>query len=146
MSEEEIIKYIKDEIENDIDTFHWFDNIPKNETRRQIEESIKAHQGILDLYNKEKEENKKLKEIIFNIRHKLKGKVISKYNNIYAPAKNLSKQEVYQTFVDISIYLEANYIFKDDETVIQDLLKIIESPIPLCLYKEDLRKLLEEGE
>ena len=62
MSEEEIIKYIKDEIENEIDTFHWFDNTPKNETRRQIEESIKAHQGLLNLYEKEQEKNKALKE------------------------------------------------------------------------------------
>jgi uncharacterized protein YktB (UPF0637 family) len=93
MSEEEIIKYIKDEIENEIDTFHWFDNTPKNETRRQIEESIKAHQGLLDLYNntkkselilankfqkvnielnKEKEKNKKLEEKI--------KKAIKEYN------------------------------------------------------------------
>ena len=62
MPENEIIKYIKDEIENETDTYHWFDNLPENETRKQIEESIKAHQGLLDLYNKEKEKNKKLEE------------------------------------------------------------------------------------
>ena len=58
LSEKKIIKYIKDEIENEIDTFHWFDNTPDNATRKQIEESIKAHQGLLDLYTKEKEKEK----------------------------------------------------------------------------------------
>lgn len=58
MEEEKIIKYIKDEIENETDTFHWFDDTPENQTRKQIEESINAHQGLLDLYNKEKKKNK----------------------------------------------------------------------------------------
>ena len=60
LSEEEIIKYIKDEIENETDTYHWFDDMPDNKTRKQIEESINAHKGLLDLYNKEKEKNKEL--------------------------------------------------------------------------------------
>lgn len=58
MEENKIIKYIKDEIENETDTFHWFDDTPENQTRKQIEESINAHQGLLDLYNKEKKKNK----------------------------------------------------------------------------------------
>ena len=62
ISEEEIIKYIKNEIEDETDTFHWFDENPNNATRKQIEESILAHQGILDLYNKEKEKNEELEE------------------------------------------------------------------------------------
>lgn len=68
MSEEEIIKYIKDEIENETDTYHWFDDTPDNKTRKQIEESINAHQGLLDLYNKEKEKNASLKKEIKNIK------------------------------------------------------------------------------
>lgn len=62
MSEEEIIEYIEDEIENDTDTYHWFDNTPDNNTRKQISESINAHQGLLDLYQKEKKKNKELEE------------------------------------------------------------------------------------
>lgn len=54
MSKEEILKYIQEEIENETDTFHWFDNTPNNKTRKDIEKSIQAHQGLLDLYNKEK--------------------------------------------------------------------------------------------
>lgn len=54
MSEEEIIKYIQEEIENETDTFHWFDDMPNNKTRKDIEKSIQAHQGLLELYNKEK--------------------------------------------------------------------------------------------
>ena len=60
MNEEEIIKYIKDEIENETDTYHWFDDMPKNKTRKQIEESINAHQGLLELYQKQKEKVKEL--------------------------------------------------------------------------------------
>ena len=73
MSEEEIIKYIKDEIENDTDTYHWFDNTPDNKTRKQIEESINAHQGLLDLYNKEKEKNKKVIDYIEKNKKKFKN-------------------------------------------------------------------------
>jgi len=62
LSEEEIIKYIKDEIENETDTFHWFDDMPDNTTRKQIEESINAHQGLLDLYKKEKAKNEELEQ------------------------------------------------------------------------------------
>lgn len=54
MSKEEILKYIQEEIENETDTFHWFDDMPNNKTRKDIEKSIQAHQGLLDLYNKEK--------------------------------------------------------------------------------------------
>lgn len=70
LSEEEIIKYIKDEIENETDTFYWFDNIPENKTRKQIEESINAHQGLLDLYNKEKGKNKELEKDISEMYYK----------------------------------------------------------------------------
>lgn len=71
LSEEEIIKYIKDEIEDETDTYHWFDDNPENKTRKQIEESINAHQGLLDLYKKEKEKNKELDKIKFIITDKL---------------------------------------------------------------------------
>lgn len=54
MNKEEILKYIQEEIENETDTFHWFDDMPNNKTRKDIEKSIQAHQGLLDLYNKEK--------------------------------------------------------------------------------------------
>ena len=56
MSKEEIIKYIQEEIENETDTFHWFDNTPNNKTRKDIEKSIQAHQGLLDLYNQTEKE------------------------------------------------------------------------------------------
>lgn len=43
MSEEEIIKYIEEEIEDDKDTRDWFKD-KNNPTRKQIEECIEAHQ------------------------------------------------------------------------------------------------------
>ncbi len=81
MSEEEIIKYIKDEIENDVDTFHWFDDNPNNKTRKDIEKGIEAHQGLLDLYNKEKEKNKELKED-YDI-------IANDYNYFFAYVRNI---------------------------------------------------------
>lgn len=60
MSEEEIIKYIKDEIEDDKDTMCFFED-KENPTRKSIEECINAHQGLLDLYEQEKEKNTELR-------------------------------------------------------------------------------------
>lgn len=71
MTEQEIIKYIKDEIENETDTYHWFDDTPKNKTRLQIEESINAHQGLLDLYINAKEEINKLNNVIDKMTEKI---------------------------------------------------------------------------
>lgn len=61
MNKDEIIKYIKDEIEDDKDTMSWFDD-KNNVVRKDFEKSINAHQGLLDLYQKEKEKNKELKK------------------------------------------------------------------------------------
>lgn len=66
MSEEEIVKYIKDEIKNETDIYHWYDDIPNNEVRKQTEEGIKAHQGLLDLYYKEIEKNIELEKKLAN--------------------------------------------------------------------------------
>lgn len=66
MSEEEIIKYIKDEIESDKDTMSWFED-NNNATRKGIEECIEAHQGLLDLYQKEKEKNKEYENKIKSV-------------------------------------------------------------------------------
>lgn len=109
---EEQIKYWEDLIKTSEEISPFYTWIKDD----KIEERTLALKNLI-------KENKEMKEIIFNIRHKLKGKVITKNGDNYEPAKNLSKQEVYQTFVDISIYLKANYIFKDDETVLQELLE-----------------------
>lgn len=57
MEEDKIIKYIKNDIECDKDTASWFED-KNHPTRKQIEEGINAYQGLLDLYNKEKRQNK----------------------------------------------------------------------------------------
>ena len=62
MNEEEIIKYIENDIEIDTDTASWFEE--NNETRKQIEKGIEAYKGLLDLYNQEKEKNKELIDTI----------------------------------------------------------------------------------
>ena len=64
MKEQEIIKYIKDEIEDETVIYHWFDDTPKNKTRLKMEESINAHQGLLDLYTNAKTEINKLNNVI----------------------------------------------------------------------------------
>ena len=57
MSEEEIIKIIKEKIILDFNCYNPIDKI-----------ELEAIQGILDLYNKEKEKNKELE-------NKIKGKI-----------------------------------------------------------------------
>ena len=78
---------------------------------------------LLSLIEKQQKEIEKLKEIIIAIRHELKGNVITKDGNNYAPAKNLTKQEVYESYVKLNLLLKANYIFKEDEDVIKELLE-----------------------
>ena len=48
MDERKIIEYIEDEIANEKDTASWFTD-EKNLTRKQIEESIEAHQRYFRL-------------------------------------------------------------------------------------------------
>lgn len=79
--------------------------------------------SVIDLISNQQKEIEKLKEIIIAIRHELKGNVITKDDNNYAPAKNLTKQEVYESYVKLSLLLKANYIFKEDEDVIKELLE-----------------------
>ncbi len=105
MSEEEIIKKANLIIENhrEID-------------KMMVIEMVDLVQGLLDLYNKEKEENKELKE----------------------------------RFKKVKKYIESEMYIVDNPTICGDEEDtIIELPISLCLYNEDLRKLLElleEGE
>ena len=63
MNIEEAIKYIKNDIECDKDTRDWF-NDKNNTTRKQIEESIDAYETLLTAYEKEKEKNKTLEELL----------------------------------------------------------------------------------
>jgi len=46
MTEKEIIKHIKNDIEIDIDTMSWFED-KNNPTRKQIEEGVNAYQRII---------------------------------------------------------------------------------------------------
>ena len=59
MSEEEIIKIIKEKIILDFNCYNPIDKI-----------ELEAIQGILDLYNKEKEKNKELEERLAEIEKK----------------------------------------------------------------------------
>ena len=100
MTEEEIIKYIKDEIENETDTYHWFDDTPKNKTRLQIEESINAHQGLLDLYNNAKEEINKLNNVIDRMAEDIKKTNIDIVNVGYAMETMwLDKEKIKEYFM-----------------------------------------------
>ena len=87
------------------------------------QDEIDSLKIIAELIEQQQKEIEKLKEIIIAIRHELKGNVITKDGNNYAPAKNLTKQEVYESYVKLSLLLKANYIFKEDEDVIKELLE-----------------------
>lgn len=89
------------------------------------QEAVQKLFMIYDKQNKEinrlQKENQKLKLILYEIRNKLKFKVITKDNDYWGPRKNLTKQEVYKTVREIIDLLKANYCL-DDEIVIQELL------------------------
>lgn len=137
MSEEWIIKYIKDEIENEIDTFHWFDNTPKNETRRQIEESIKAHQGLLDLYTHKKGRVEELKQELLEEKEKnkkIEDKIMEQDLMIIGLKENrrIAVEEIQEQY----------YVSKDK---IKEIIDKIDTEDYYCLNEaeEDLRKLVE---
>ncbi len=121
MNEEEIINVLGNLF---FDEYEWFLRGYDEQTKEQDLEMVeKAIQGLLDLYNKEKEKNKQLEKIIRIIRNKLKYKVIIEEDGIYKPCKNLSKQEVYKDYEEIIELLKADYCFMDNETAIKEILK-----------------------
>lgn len=67
-------------------------------------------------------ENEILIKLICEIRGLTKGKVISLQENNYHPSKNLSKQEVYESFVKIQALVKGNFPFLSDEKFIEELL------------------------
>lgn len=87
------------------------------------QEEINSLKKLEECIRKQEIENKKLKDIIKSIRHELKGNVITKDGDNYAPAKNLTKQDVYKSYVKLISLLKANYPFKEDEDVIKELLE-----------------------
>ena len=75
-------------------------------------------------YIQQQKEIEKLKEIILSIRHELKGNIISKKDDgSYGPAKNLTKQEVYKSYLKLICLLKANRVFLEDEDAIKELLE-----------------------
>ena len=106
MEKDKIIKYIKDEIENETDTFHWFDDTPENQTRKQIEESINAHQGLLDLYNKEKRQNK------------IKDEYLKLICDIGFDYDGYEKSESLKELIDELVDLAKKAIKNDDKSVV----------------------------
>ena len=107
MSEDEIIKYIKNEIEIDIDTRYSFKNNKESPVYKDLDECIKAHQGLLDLYQKEKEKNKELENDLTTV-----------YMNGFYDAKNKYKdkiKEFYKKYLAESMKNFSPYV-KDEST------------------------------
>ena len=119
MSEEEITKYIKDETENETDTYHWFDDTPKNKVRLQIEESINAHQGLLDLYTNAKEEINKLNNVIDRMAEKINQAYFDESNMWLWFEKNIrpKKEDGKYDFKDLGTRKERikEYFMKEDK-------------------------------
>ena len=82
-----------------------------------------SYRIMKNLIEKQQKEIEKLKEIIISIRHELKGNIISKKDDgSYGPAKNLTKQEVYKSYLKLICLLKANRVFLEDEDAIKELL------------------------
>ena len=65
-----------------------------------------AIQGLLDLYEQEKEKNKRLREIICKVRNHSSGVVC--YDKIngkeyLSPRKNFTRQQLYKQFLEMQI-------------------------------------------
>lgn len=74
MSEDEIIKYIKNENEIDIDTRDFFKDNKESQVYKELDECIKAHHGLLDLYQHKKGRIDELKQEL--LQEKEKNKVL----------------------------------------------------------------------
>lgn len=98
MSEDEIIKYIKDEIEDDKDTMSWFDD-KNNVVRKDFEKSINAHQGLLDLYQKEKERAERHKSLYLMEKDYQENK-LDKYLTDKIYERKFELQQEYKDFED----------------------------------------------
>ena len=70
-------------------------------------------------------ENEKLKFLLYKIRNITKDKIICQENGFWKPCKNLTKQEVYESFVNINTLLKGNYIFLENEKAIREILEDI---------------------
>lgn len=122
--EKKAIEFLKDLKELDITVSLTVSSSAFCNGRYYLSEEEKTNiDKVINLINKQQKEIERLKEIIIAIRHELKGNVIVKDDNGYAPAKNLTKQEVYESYVKLNLLLKANYIFKEDEDVIKELLE-----------------------
>lgn len=78
---------------------------------------------LSDLYNQEKEKNKVLTNLIFKLRNIVKYKVIIRENDYLRPCKNLTKQEVYESFLEINLLLKGNYAFLENREFLEMLFK-----------------------
>lgn len=115
-------------MEKDIEILEKFIKIKINSYAMQFVDIPypRLQEAIANLINRVKElevENQELKLILYEIRNKLKGKIIIEENACLCPRKNLTKQEVYKTFLEISKLLRSNYLFIDNEIAIQLLLE-----------------------
>lgn len=90
---------------------------------KQMEKELAAIDTILIAYNQEKEKNKVLANLIFKLRSITKNKVLVRENENLSPRKNLTKQEVYESFLQINHLLKGNYVFLEDEKFLEELLK-----------------------
>lgn len=108
LSEEEIIKILKDTISlfnNDTHCFTHSDN-----------ERVEAIKGLLDLYNKEKEKNKKLNNLIYT---KLKLNIIE---NGICQIDYISKDKIKEK---IKYYEELIKTNSEDEEILRHIIQAL---------------------
>lgn len=138
MSEEEIIKNIEEDIFrfNDLIYFYETDNLYEWIDVEKVREKLKTYQGILDLYNKEKEKNKELEKYRGLYENEMLGYIAGyedgKHHKLTATA--IFAEENKQKRLEQMI--KQNYISKDK---IKNIIKQLEKE------QEQNRKELERG-
>ena len=121
----------KEEIINRIDEIIEYSKLSTDIGFADQTDKINAIEGLLDLYQKEKEKNKELEEDIKVLKYK-----IIQIRNLTTPycvwfdtttnnynLKGFSKQELYKIFAKIRESLKGEYIFLSNKEYLKELLQ-----------------------
>lgn len=120
-----------EEDKNNGDNLIWRDGLQlcescyKEYTENEYNKEIMCVNAIKNYRRKIEEleeDTNKYQNLLYEIRNKLRYKIIA-YDGInYRPIKNLTKSEVYKTFAELRDLLQADYIFKDNEEAIIEII------------------------
>lgn len=87
-------------------------------TNNEIDNYIKI---LLSLINKQQKEIGLLRELLYMIRQETRYNTISFENNYYRPIKNVTKQQIYESYNIIRTLVKGNYVLLDNREAIDSI-------------------------